>query len=180
MRFSINNCILIKLLQKKKIQLFPKKIKAVLRRMSTARRAKCAHSDRFQSSGVGGRCSIGTVLTKELRVSLRKEGRSIQQWTSSIILEMHFHQHEIHTNKVSMSTLGFFVLFCVLFFQDRVSLCSPGCPGTHFVDQAGLEHRNPPVCLPSAGIKGVHHHCPASTSFLITLYKQLNTSHMKD
>jgi hypothetical protein len=25
----------------------------------------------------------------------------------------------------------------------RVSLCSPGCPGTHFVDQAGLELRNP-------------------------------------
>jgi hypothetical protein len=24
-------------------------------------------------------------------------------------------------------------------FRDRVSLCSPGCPGTHFVDQAGLE-----------------------------------------
>jgi hypothetical protein len=30
-------------------------------------------------------------------------------------------------------------------FQDRVSLCSPGCPGTHFVDQAGLELRNPPA-----------------------------------
>jgi hypothetical protein len=29
--------------------------------------------------------------------------------------------------------------------QDRVSLCSPGCPGTHFVDQAGLELRNPPA-----------------------------------
>jgi hypothetical protein len=28
---------------------------------------------------------------------------------------------------------------CILFFQDRVSLCSPDCPGTHFVDQAGLE-----------------------------------------
>jgi hypothetical protein len=27
--------------------------------------------------------------------------------------------------------------------RDRVSLCSPGCPGTHFVDQAGLELRNP-------------------------------------
>ncbi|GAB1287053.1 Targeting protein for Xklp2 [Apodemus speciosus] len=26
---------------------------------------------------------------------------------------------------------------------DRVSLCSPGCPGTHSVDQAGLELRNP-------------------------------------
>jgi hypothetical protein len=36
-------------------------------------------------------------------------------------------------------------LFCFVFvFQDRVSLCSLGCPGTHFVDQAGLELRNPP------------------------------------
>jgi hypothetical protein len=26
-----------------------------------------------------------------------------------------------------------------------VSLCSPGCPGTHFVNQAGLELRNPPA-----------------------------------
>ena len=26
-----------------------------------------------------------------------------------------------------------------------VSLCSPGCPGTQFVDQAGLELRNPPA-----------------------------------
>jgi hypothetical protein len=27
----------------------------------------------------------------------------------------------------------------------RVSLCSLGCPGTHSVDQAGLELRNPPA-----------------------------------
>jgi hypothetical protein len=32
--------------------------------------------------------------------------------------------------------------FCLFVFQDRVSLCSPGCPGTHSVDQAGLELRN--------------------------------------
>ena len=31
------------------------------------------------------------------------------------------------------------------FFRDRVSLYSPGCPGPHFVDQAGLELRNPPA-----------------------------------
>jgi hypothetical protein len=38
--------------------------------------------------------------------------------------------------------LVFFV--CLFFvFRDRVSLYSPGCPGTHFVDQAGLELRNP-------------------------------------
>jgi hypothetical protein len=42
--------------------------------------------------------------------------------------------------------LEFFVCLFVLalVFRDRVSLCSPGCPGTYFVDQAGLELRNPP------------------------------------
>ena len=29
--------------------------------------------------------------------------------------------------------------------RDRVSLYSPVSPGTHFVDQAGLELRNPPA-----------------------------------
>jgi hypothetical protein len=34
--------------------------------------------------------------------------------------------------------------FCGFFvFRDRVSLYSLGCPGTHSVDQAGLELRNP-------------------------------------
>jgi hypothetical protein len=27
--------------------------------------------------------------------------------------------------------------------RDRVSLCSPGCPGAHSVDQAGIELKNP-------------------------------------
>ena len=55
------------------------------------------------------------------------------------------------------SFLFFFVFFfCFLFvclfvclfcfsIQDRVSLCCFGCPGTHFVDQAGLKLRNPPA-----------------------------------
>jgi hypothetical protein len=47
-----------------------------------------------------------------------------------------------------------FILFLLLllllffffgFFRDRVSLYSLGCPGTHFVDQAGLELRNSPA-----------------------------------
>jgi hypothetical protein len=36
-------------------------------------------------------------------------------------------------------------LFLFLFFETGFSLCSPGCPGTHFVDQAGLELRNLPA-----------------------------------
>ena len=42
-------------------------------------------------------------------------------------------------NIPSFLSLSFF------FFRDWVSLYSPGCPGTHFVDQAGLELRNPPA-----------------------------------
>jgi hypothetical protein len=34
-----------------------------------------------------------------------------------------------------------FLFICL--FEDRVSLYSPGCPGNHFVDQAGF--RNPPA-----------------------------------
>ncbi|GAB1298665.1 Protein RFT1 homolog [Apodemus speciosus] len=52
--------------------------------------------------------------------------------------------------------------------SDRVSLCSPGCPGTHSVDQAGLElQKSTCLCLPSAGITGMRHHCPAQQVFLI-------------
>jgi hypothetical protein len=38
----------------------------------------------------------------------------------------------------------FVCLFCFV-FQDRVSLYSPGCPGTCSVDQAGLELRDLPA-----------------------------------
>jgi hypothetical protein len=35
-------------------------------------------------------------------------------------------------------SLTLFVVVVAVVFQDRVSLCSLGCPGTHSVDQAGL------------------------------------------
>jgi hypothetical protein len=38
-------------------------------------------------------------------------------------------------------------------FRDRVSLCSPSCPGTHSVDQAGLKLRNPPAS--ASQVKGL-------------------------
>lgn len=31
------------------------------------------------------------------------------------------------------------LVLVVLFFQDKISLCSPGCPAAAFVDQTGLE-----------------------------------------
>jgi hypothetical protein len=45
-----------------------------------------------------------------------------------------------YNRKIHVSRFFFFLIF-----RDKVSLCSPGCPGTHFVDQAGLELRNSPV-----------------------------------
>jgi hypothetical protein len=41
--------------------------------------------------------------------------------------------------------LFFFFFFGWFFFRDKVSLYSPGCPGTQSVDQAGLKLRNLPA-----------------------------------
>jgi hypothetical protein len=49
-----------------------------------------------------------------------------------------------HVSWVFCLFVCLFVFVC-LFFQDRISLYSPGCPGTHFVDQGGLKLRNPPA-----------------------------------
>jgi hypothetical protein len=44
-------------------------------------------------------------------------------------------------------------------FLKTVSLRSPGCPRTCFVDQAQTQRS---TCLLSAGIKGMRHHCQAT------------------
>ena len=53
-------------------------------------------------------------------------------------------------------------------FRDRVSLCSPGCPGTHVVDQAGLELRNLPASASQVlGLKL----CATTPSYMFTFLK---------
>jgi hypothetical protein len=52
------------------------------------------------------------------------------------------------------------LLLLFLVFQDKVSLCISGCPGTHFVDQAGLKLRNLPASASQVlGLKA----CAATT-----------------
>jgi hypothetical protein len=59
--------------------------------------------------------------------------------------------------------------FVCLVFQDRVSLYSPGCPGTQSVDQAGLELRNSPASASQVlGIKAWPP-LPNSLEFVILL-----------
>jgi hypothetical protein len=58
-------------------------------------------------------------------------------WWSSIL-------KHLHTLVLVCFGFGFFFFF-FLILRNRVSLCSPGCPGTHFVDQTGLKLRNLPA-----------------------------------
>ena len=53
----------------------------------------------------------------------------------------------------------FVCLFCLFAFGDRVSLYSPGCPGTQLCRPGWPRtQKSACLCLPSAGIKGVRHH----------------------
>jgi hypothetical protein len=55
-----------------------------------------------------------------------------------------------------LKLLLLFFFFFFFGFQNRVSQCSPGCPGTHYIDQAGLELRFSHLCFStSSGIKGL-------------------------
>jgi hypothetical protein len=67
-------------------------------------------------------------------------------------------------------------LVCLLVFPDRVSLCSPGCPGTHSVDQAGLKFRNPPASASRVlGLKAC-----TTTAQLLSLFKYFKFSYLKN
>jgi hypothetical protein len=64
--------------------------------------------------------------------------------------------------------------FCLFVFRDTVSLYSPGCPGAHFVDQAGLELRNPPA---SASRVLELKACATTPSFNVLSYRTQDHQH---
>jgi hypothetical protein len=75
----------------------------------------------------------------------------------------------LEANSDSPSFLFFFFFVFFFFFRDRVSLCSLGCPGTHFVDQAGLELRNPPASASQVlGLKA----CATTPGLILFFFKR--------
>jgi len=58
-----------------------------------------------------------------------------------------------------LKLLGCFVLFGGSggVQDNKVSLCSPGCPGTHFVDKFASIQKFACLYFMSTGIKGVRH-----------------------
>jgi hypothetical protein len=96
-------------------------------------------------------------------------------------LHTYVHVHiKIFEISLSKSETYTEVLFLFLFFffflgrggWDRVFLYSPGCPGTHFVDQAGLELRNMPASASQVlGLKAcLHHPAEVLLNVITTLY----------
>ena len=78
-----------------------------------------------------------------------------------------------HHAQLLMDYFFFCFGFGFLVFQDRVSLYSPGCPGTHFVDQAGLELRNLPASVSRVlGLKA----CATTARLKINLKKNFLAS----
>jgi hypothetical protein len=57
--------------------------------------------------------------------------------THTLVHTLHTFMYIVHRKQ------KFYLYLFILVFQDRVSLCSPTCPVTHSVDQAG-----PELCLP--------------------------------
>jgi hypothetical protein len=56
---------------------------------------------------------------------------------------------------------------------ETLSLCSPGCPGTHSRPGWPQTQKSACLCLPSAGIKGVCHHCLALCVVFETRFSRL-------
>ena len=80
---------------------------------------------------------ICSNLNKSIRVLKRIDTSTLWNNFWFDILQFNFY---------CLAVVYFLGVFCfVLFFWDRVSLYSPGCPGTHSIDQAGLKLRNPPA-----------------------------------
>jgi hypothetical protein len=72
-----------------------------------------------------------------------------------------------------MMTKDLFCFVCLFVFQDRVSLCSSGCLGTHFVDQTGLKLRNLPVSASQVlGLKA----CNTTAPLMKDFKKDINNS----
>jgi hypothetical protein len=68
-----------------------------------------------------------------------------------------------------MFLFSFFFSFFLFCFQDKLCLYSPGCPGTHSVDQAGLELRKVRLPLTPKCWDQRHVPPPPGSIFLSTL-----------
>ena len=73
--------------------------------------------------------------------------------------------------QLPIQSVSYYYCVCVCVFRDRVSLYSPGCLGTHSVDQAGLKLRNLPVKIASQ-VLGLMA-CTTTSQHFVVFLKQM-------
>jgi hypothetical protein len=76
-------------------------------------------------------------------------------------------QHPPPSQSFLFPNLKYSAIICqnLGFSRHRVSLYSPGCPGTHSVDQSVLELRNPPASASTSRVLGLKG-CATSPGFI--------------
>jgi hypothetical protein len=75
--------------------------------------------------------------------------------------------------------ISFFLFFVFVLFWRQGFSFSPGCPGTHSVDQAGLELRDPPASASRVlGLKHYHHPVHPHISWKHSYSGGQNTFHL--
>jgi hypothetical protein len=90
-----------------------------------------------------------------------------------------FCSYKVHmTHVLILFCFVLFLFFVFLFFlRDRVSLCSPGCPGTHSVDQAVLKFRDLPASSSQVlGLKACATTARQGTHLLCTCWGSVPTA----
>jgi hypothetical protein len=96
-------------------------------------------------SNVAGYKINSNKLVASLYLKEKWAGKEIKETTPFTVVTNKIKYFDV-TLTMQVKICLFVVLFCLFVcFRDRVSLYHPGCPGTHSVDQAGLELRNPPA-----------------------------------
>jgi hypothetical protein len=90
------------------------------------------------------------IIMAEVLKIWKQPHLKLRHLVTKVTYTTHNHVHRWRTGYTSLLRLGHVIFCCccwfLVSFWDRVSLCSPGWPGTCFVDQAGLELTE--ICLP--------------------------------
>jgi hypothetical protein len=96
--------------------------------------------------------SVATALRwhPAIQIPPRHKGLKISNYLRKLVIvrvSIVVKRHHDYKNSFFCFVLFWFLffLFVCLFLFCFVLFCSPGCPGTHSEDQAGLELRNPPA-----------------------------------
>ena len=112
----------------------------------------------------GFTCFLHEVTRKNTASTLKLE----TDISSNTHLFLNRHKSALFSLPVNLLSLAFcFCCCCCCCFGDKVSLYSPGYPGIHSVDLAGLELRNPPASVSQVlGLKA----CTTTAWLTITCY----------